>query len=41
MISQGYQGLVAEPGGRAGGDAVINEQDGFVTDIAGLQQLWF
>jgi hypothetical protein len=37
MISQGYQGLVAELRGGAGGDAVIHEKDGFVPDIPGFQ----
>jgi hypothetical protein len=37
MIPKGYQGLVAELGGGAGGDAIIREMDGSVSDGQGFQ----
>jgi len=37
MIYKGNQGLIAESGGGNGGDAVIHEQDGTVSDIPGFE----
>jgi len=33
MIPHRYKGLIAKPGGGAGGDAVIHEKDGSILDI--------